>query len=244
MRLTETILNRSTTIEVLDRITGSEMNEIFTCLMNTEALFDPYSKDSYISKLNKKTISFEEMPSAVKKVLSLCSDTTNQTMGYFNSKIEKYTDPSGLLKGYMIDMAAEILRKKGYLNFYIEMGSDMYFSGRKSNHKWKIGLHNPLLAESKVKVLHLTDQGIATSGQPQKGNPLYNPVKLRIPKEIETITVIAPNALDADRFATAAFAMGIELGIEFLERINLVAIGFTKKGEEFTTRNFEKLLEA
>jgi thiamine biosynthesis lipoprotein len=61
--------------------------------------------------------------------------------------------------------------------------------------------------------------GIATSGTYVRGQHIYNP---RQPKDeidsIVSLTIIGPDVLEADRFATAAFAMGEE-GIYFIEEL-------------------------
>jgi thiamine biosynthesis lipoprotein len=47
---------------------------------------------------------------------------------------------------------------------------------------------------------------------------IFNPKKKKAAKDIASITVIGPNIYEADRFATAAFAMGVE-GIKFIEKL-------------------------
>ena len=61
---------------------------------------------------------------------------------------------------------------------------------------------------------------MATSGTYERGQHIYNPHLGRTPlRDIVSITVIGPNVYEADRFATAAFAMGNE-GINFIEHLN------------------------
>jgi thiamine biosynthesis lipoprotein len=62
--------------------------------------------------------------------------------------------------------------------------------------------------------------GVATSGSYLRGTHIYNPHATDAGTgNIVSLTVIGPDILEADRFATAAFAMG-EAGIEFLERLH------------------------
>ncbi len=61
--------------------------------------------------------------------------------------------------------------------------------------------------------------GIATSGSYRRGQHIYNPHNANAPlTEIVSISVIGPNVYEADRFATAAFAMGKQ-GINFIENL-------------------------
>jgi FAD:protein FMN transferase len=60
---------------------------------------------------------------------------------------------------------------------------------------------------------------VATSGTAIRGQHIYDPHDPdRALVEILSITVIGPNVYDADRFATAAFAMQRK-GIRFIEAL-------------------------
>jgi thiamine biosynthesis lipoprotein len=182
----------------------------------------------------------EDASPEVKKVLKLCEQTRILTNGYFDIHIEGRIDPSGLVKGYAMHEAAKMLLKKGYKNFYIEIGGDIEIVGLKNNQKWKVGIRNPFRPDQNKDVLHLTDVGIATSGLYERGMHIYNPVKKKLATEIKSMTVIAHDIYEADRFATAAFAMGIQ-GLEFLEsQEGLEAFCITEKGEEMETSGFTK----
>ncbi len=92
-------------------------------------------------------------------------------------------------------------------------------SGRKDDHPWRIGIRNPFNRTENVKVLALAEGGIATSGTAIRGQHIYNPHQPDSAiQDILSITVIGPNIYDADRFATAAFAMG-KKGIQFIEKL-------------------------
>jgi thiamine biosynthesis lipoprotein len=88
-----------------------------------------------------------------------------------------------------------------------------------SGEYWTVGIRNPFAPDEIVKSLRLSDMGIATSGTYVRGQHIYDPLAAeRAPAdEIVSVTVLGPNVYEADRFATAAFAMGSE-GIGFLER--------------------------
>ena len=117
-----------------------------------------------------------------------------------------------------------------YKNFYIDCGGDIQTISQRSRQrrgspeaakvkgqKWKIGIKNPFKQEEIVKVVYLANEGIATSGTYIRGGHIYNP-KGGKDDGIVSLTVIGPNVYEADRFATAAFAMG-EKGIGFIERL-------------------------
>jgi FAD:protein FMN transferase len=60
---------------------------------------------------------------------------------------------------------------------------------------------------------------IGTSGTAIRGQHVYNPHHSEKPiQDIVSLTVIGPNVYEADRFATAAFAMG-KRSIYFIEQL-------------------------
>ena len=62
-------------------------------------------------------------------------------------------------------------------------------------------------------------RGIATSGSYVRGQHIYDPhAPERQIEDIVSLTVIGPDVLEADRFSTAAFAMG-KAGIHFIEEL-------------------------
>ncbi len=111
------------------------------------------------------------------------------------------------------------MQKSGWTNFYIDAGGDIQVSGKKASRPWRVGIRNPFNRNEHVKVLTITDAGIATSGTAIRGQHIYNPHRPHTPLlDIVSLTVIGPNVYEADRFATAAFAMGRK-GISFIDQL-------------------------
>ncbi len=85
---------------------------------------------------------------------------------------------------------------------------------------WRVGIRNPFKRDEQVKVLAISDLAIATSGTAIRGNHIYDPHNdLPLATRLVSLTVIAPSIFDADRMATAAFAMGSG-GIEFIGELD------------------------
>ncbi len=108
---------------------------------------------------------------------------------------------------------------------------------------WRVGIRNPFNPEQIVKALSVTDCGVATSGTYVRGQHIYNPLDDDDPlNEVVSLTVVGPDILEADRFATAAFAMGRQ-GIFFIEALE----GFDgymidQDGRATYTTNFQRYL--
>src|SRR5262249_26902285 len=106
---------------------------------------------------------------------------------------------------------------------------------------WRVGIRNPFHMQQIVKVLAVSDRGVATSGTTIRGQHIYNPkTEGPLVSDVVSITVIGPNIYEADRFATAAFAMGEE-GICFIERLEgFEGYMIDRRGRATLTSGFER----
>jgi thiamine biosynthesis lipoprotein len=209
------------TIEVVDpRVKESDIASIFDYFISVDRMFSTYKKDSEIARFNSGELTKNQLSTDVRQILQLADDTKRESNGYFNIQHDGKIDPSGIVKGWAIYNAAGLLKSHGFQNFYVDAGGDIQVSGKnEKGSRWTVGIRNPFNRDEIVKVVWLDNNGIATSGFYIRGEHIYNPHK---PHEhirgIASMTVIGPTVYDADRFATAAFAMG-EKGIQFIEKL-------------------------
>jgi thiamine biosynthesis lipoprotein len=205
------------TVEIADGTTESNIESIFKYFKSVDGRFSTYKATSEISKINKG-LPKSQWSQEMKTVLDLCEETKQLTKGYFDIHHNGNLDPSGLVKGWAVYNAARLLRDKGIENFYIEAGGDIQINGTNADNKpWVVGIRNPFNAEEIIKVVRLTTQGMATSGTYIRGQHIYNPHRRgQEIADVKSLTVIASNVYEADRYATAAFAMG-KTGIAFIE---------------------------
>ena len=182
--------------------------------------FSTYKENSEISRINNHKLGLEDASEDMKAVFDLAEQTRLATGGYFNIWHKGSYDPSGLVKGWAIHNVSKILYQKGFENFYVDAGGDIQVVGKNSEAlNWRVGIRNPFDADQIVKVLSVSNCGVATSGTYIRGQHIYNPKnENQALTDIMSLTVIGPNIFEADRFATAAFAMGID-GIGFIEKL-------------------------
>lgn len=196
------------------------IDEIKIFLRDVESELSPFLPQSEISKINSGQIKIADASARAQHILNLCDETKKLSGGYFDIKKNnkmRNIDPCGLVKGWVISQSAMILKRRGFNNFLVEISGDMQTSGRPKNKKfWAIGIRDPFEKNRIIKILNLSDQGIATSGTAEKGCHIYNPVDNKTENDLISLTAVSPSVFDADRFATAAFAMG-RRGLNFLE---------------------------
>jgi len=138
-----------------------------------------------------------------------------------------YVDLGGIAKGYAVDRAADLLR--GMVpNAIINAGGDLTaFGSRNPKHPWVIGLQHPREPSKVLASFALDQRGVATSGDYQKYfmrdgiryHHILDP-KTGLPaRGLASVTVIAPNVMQADALATAVFVMGAEKGLAWINTL-------------------------
>lgn len=211
------------TIEIADSFAReNEIEKVFAYFAEAEKKFSIFKPDSEITLINEGKIKPYDWSRDMNLIFELAEKTKNETGGYFDiAAPDGRYNPSGLVKGWAIYNAYKMLKRYKYRNFYIEAGGDIQVCGYNLNSQpWRIGIKNPFNHQEIVKVVCLENKGIATSGTYLRGQHVYNPHNAAGPlNEIVSITVIGPDIFEADRFATAALAMGRQ-GIYFIENLN------------------------
>jgi len=234
------------TIEIVDALASAELfDKAYAYFAYVDETFSPFKLTSEVSRINRGELDAAHACEDMRVILSLAEITRQQTDGYFDVYHDGVFNPSGLVKGWAIWQAAQLLRREGCENFYIDAGGDIQAYGRNAAGKpWRVGIRNPFEPSTIVKSLPLHDCGIATSGLYERGKHIYNPHHDGDPlDQVASITVVGPNVYEADRFATAAFAMGSH-GIAFIESIDgLEGYAINHNQQAIMTSGFKSIVE-
>lgn len=151
-------------------------------------------------------------------------------------------------KGYGADHVGRAIASLGVTDFMVEIGGDLYASGRNPNGQpWQIGIEKPAASERGVMdVIGLSGLGMASSGDyrnyfekdGQRFSHVIDPATGRpITHKTASTTVLAENAMLADAWATAMLILGRERGLEIATRHD-IAVLFVERdaGTELTFR--------
>jgi len=222
MKRTELVMGMPVTVELA--ADGGEAEAVVTAVFDwfveVDRTFSTYKAYSVISRMNAGTLR-RRLPAAVRTVLAAGVAMSEATGGYFEMRRpDGQLDPSGYVKGWAIDEAAGILERRGFRDYCIEAGGDLQTGGHNAEGKpWRVGIRNPLQPGEVVKLLHVSNAAVATSGTYERGEHIYDPKTGRAATDIASVTVVGPRITWVDVAATAAFAMGGE-GAEWLARQN------------------------
>jgi len=245
MKDTRLLMGMPITVEIIDENASKKhLDRIYDYFDYIDHKFSTYKNDSEISFINQGVLTKENYSADMQKILDLCEQTKKETNGYFDINNQGKLDPSGLVKGWSIYNASQLIKEMGFKNYFVDAGGDIQIKGRNhKGNKWKIGIRNPFNRHEVVKKIVVDKQGVATSGTYIRGQHIYNPYK---PKknltDILSITLIGPNIYEADRFATACFAMGRD-GINFIaQKSGFEAYMIDKNGIATFTPGFNKFV--
>lgn len=241
MAETRLIMGMPITVDIIDPPTDDLVTQVFAYFEAVDRNFSPYIETSEVCCINRGEIAAGDVSAAMGEVLSLAEDTRIASDGYFNVlRPDGTLDPSGIVKGWAIGKAAAMIAAAGAQNYFVEAGGDIQAKGHSADGAvWRVGIRSPFDGAEIIKVLELADHGIATSGAYVRGAHIYDPHEpARVLNEIVSVTVVAKSVVDADRFATAAFAMGRD-GIYFIEALEGVeAYAVDAEGMSIETTGF------
>lgn len=217
------IMNMPITVEIVDPdVPIGLIEDVYSHFVRVERQFSVFCVKSEVSQFNQGCLKSEDLSTDLREVLELAELTNRETSGYFDIRRQDGTiDPSGIVKGWAIFKAAKLLSNAGVKNYLVDAGGDIQTAGKAADGTdWAIGIRNPFNEQEIVKAVRPNGCGLATSGSYARGQHIWNPKTPGRPvSDIVSLTVIGPNVLEADRFATAAFAMGKD-GIYLIESID------------------------
>ena len=177
---------------------------------------------SALESVSYKNIIIEER---VKK--SLFRDPSIVKTIYFRNSGTQI-DLGGIGKGYAVDMATRVLKGNGINSALINFAGNIYAYGAPpGKDSWVIGLQHPRKSEGLLGSFEIRDKAVSTSGDyekfftidgeryshiidPRTGNPV---------KGIVSVTIVAGNAIRADALSTGVFVLGLEKGMELIEKL-------------------------
>jgi thiamine biosynthesis lipoprotein len=160
-------------------------------------------------------------------------------------------DPSGLVKTWAAQNAANVLLAAGITDFTMNAGGDVFISdGASQDIDWRIGISKTVSIASPdagvltVIDLHGTDfRALATSGSAERGDHIWDPKapNKEVAKELLQVSVVARDLVTADVWATAAFAEGAR-AVDHLDKIDgIEALFVLANGELAATSGFARL---
>ena len=156
--------------------------------------------------------------------------------GYLSKRLASVTlDLASVAKGYGVDAVSALVREKGFTDYLVEIGGEVYAAGVRVDGKpWRIGINQPEAGapfDTVYRVVALQNRAFATSGDyrnfveiggrryahvidPRTGYPVDNGVV--------SVSVTADTCALADGLATALMVMGAPQAIALIDGLDSV----------------------
>jgi FAD:protein FMN transferase len=198
------------TLDIRDRgVWDDAISDAVGWLHSVDRVFSTYRADSDISRVGRGDLVVVDADPRVAEVLGLCAQLQRETGGYFTAMVHGRLDPTGLVKGWAIEGASDILRAHGSHNHALSGGGDMQLAGERApGEPWRVGISDPFQSARVLTVVTGRDVAVATSGVAERGAHIVNPFTCRPATELASVTVVGASLTRVDALATAAFAMG------------------------------------
>jgi len=160
-------------------------------------------------------------------------------------------DLSAIAKGFAVDIVSDALQSLGHPDHMVEVGGEIRVRGDgPAGPLWRLAIERPaasaLDGRSVQAMVPLRDAAMATSGDyrdyrevdgqrishtidPRTGHPITH--------VLASVSVIAPDCMGADAWATALSVLGPEEGLEVAEEHGVHALMLIREGDDFVERS-------
>ncbi|MET7857710.1 FAD:protein FMN transferase [Streptomyces sp. NPDC005318] len=192
-------------------------------LHRVDEVFSTYREGSQVSRLARGELTTADCDPEVGAVLALCGEAEQLSGGWFSARYAGSVDPTGLVKGWATERAARRIAGAGVDGVSVNGGGDAQLYGAPGpDRPWRIGVADPLRPGALAAIVSGAGEvAVASSGTAERGRHIVDPhTGLAAEADLAAVTVVAPSLTWADTWATAAFAMGSERALPWLESLD------------------------
>ncbi len=215
-----------TVVTIVVNVSNADLSEtvgvVMQRLRDIEQRFTTYSVDSEVSRFGRGELSIHDVSDELRLILDVADKFADETDGVFNIYAAaenepalslqrsdlpdaRAIEPSGVVKGWALQEVVNLLRERRVHDFQINLGGDVFVSGNaEQGEGWRIGLQHPFDATKTMAVLQVSDCAVVTSGDYERGRHIVGSGA----SELVSVSVVGPDAMVADVYATTVFAMG------------------------------------
>lgn len=153
---------------------------------------------------------------------------------------------NGIAQGFAADVVGKVLQKHGIQHALVDTGEVNAVGGHAEHENWNIGIKHPREQGGLLALASLNGRCLATSGDYETRfgpgydfHHLLDPKTGHSPRELSSVSVAAPTALEADALSTAVFLTGMEKGMKLIESMpETDALFVSKSGKVVKTSGF------
>lgn len=137
-------------------------------------------------------------------------------------------DLGGSAKGFALDRMAQAVRDRHFDSFICEAGGDLFVAGTHGDRPWKLGIRHPRVSGEIVATYEVhRDMAVVTSGDYERFfmldgkryHHILDPATGFPARGLISVTLFGSRGLDADALSTGIFVLGLQRGMELVEKI-------------------------
>jgi thiamine biosynthesis lipoprotein len=193
-----------------------------------------------MSRLRRGELSVGEAPGEIAEVLNICAEAKRMSGGWFDPwGMPGGVDPTGLVKGWAAQRAADALRDGGAEAAMVNAAGDIVTFGEPEPRRpWRVGIRDPRAPDRIAWVVAARDGAVATSAAYERGDHVLDPHTGTPARASLSATVTGPDLTLADALATGLFTAGVA-GLELIDVLpGYSALVVEPGGEARLTREF------
>ena len=193
---------------------------VFATFHEMDEIFSAYQPRSQLMRLRSGEIDLDGCSPRMREALDIGQSAAQVTRGAFTTLLptggeDLAFDPTGLVKGWTVDLASNHLSALPGVSWCINAGGDLRVGAHHNLPRqgegaitWTVGIEDPSDRTRIARALSLTEGAVATSSTSARGAHLYDPVSGTMTGRPGSVTVTGPTLLWADIWATALFVGG------------------------------------
>lgn len=159
---------------------------------------------------------------------------------------------NGIAQGFAADRAVAALRRYDIEHALVNTGEIGSLGTKPCGEEWTVGVQHPRQRDAYVALAALKNRSLSTSGDYETTfsmdfakNHLFDPETGQSPRELASVSIAAPSAMQADALSTAAMVLGPHRALALIEQLpNVDALLVLKDGRSLRTSGFPEVTKA
>lgn len=198
------------------------VNKISETIKEYDDIFSLENSNSLLSRFQDGEETGLMISKTFREVYEQTIMAEQMTHHYFSSYFNGNYDPIGLLNGWMIDKIfnrylLSLLSDEGIDGVSLRCGEDVRLASRPNiDFRWRIAIKDPKNLDILLATYYLQNGAVSTSNERRS---------LRKEKSnIEQVTIVSNNALDANIWSSAGISAGTNKFPEFINKYHLTGM--------------------
>jgi thiamine biosynthesis lipoprotein len=167
-------------------------------------VFSTYRADSEVARLGRGELAWAAASAEVHEIAELCAAASTLTSGRFDAYYAGRFDPTGLVKGWAVARASDLLIAAGSTRHLVSGGGDILaVADSAADEPWRIGIADGTRVSATLTAHTLA---VATSGNTERPGEIVDPTTGQPAMTLKSVSVVGPDVVIADVLATAIVA--------------------------------------